>query len=106
MNEEISMVFENHRLRESRLLSWSKSGYRQQHPDNDVYFNANIFTLEDGKVWYGDLDVTSDEPVLTAIAKEIGKDLYILREMDGRFDNEELTKEQITERAKRVIKYE
>ena len=50
-------------------------------------WNANI--VVDGlKVWYGDLDLTADEASLQAVADEIKEPLYILYEMDGRFDNE------------------
>lgn len=68
-------------------------------PENEVYFNANIFVLGEGKIWYGDLDVTKDMDRLENIAKELGKDLYILREMDGRFGNEELKDSEIITRA-------
>lgn len=81
------------------MISHSKSGYRDKFPENEVYFNANIFVLGEGKIWYGDLDVTKDMDKLENIAKELGKDLYILREMDGRFGNEELKDSEIITRA-------
>ena len=81
------------------MISHSKSGYRDKFPENEVYFNANIFVLGEGKIWYGDLDVTKDMDRLENIAKELGKDLYILREMDGRFGNEELKDSEIITRA-------
>ena len=31
-------------LKQGRMISQSKSGYRMQHPDNVIVFNANIFT--------------------------------------------------------------
>ena len=68
-------------------------------PDNEVYFNANIFVLGEGKIWYGDIDVTKEKEQLENVAREIGKDLYILREMDGRFGNEELKDSEIITRA-------
>lgn len=70
------------------LISWSKSGYRKDNPDNIVVFNANVCT-EDGKIWYGDMDVTISEQTLKNLAKELNQDVYVLREHDGRFDNEE-----------------
>ena len=87
----------------SRMISGSKSGYRERNPGNEVYFNANIFTLEEGKVWYGDLDVTKDLSALEEIAKTIGKDLYILREMDGRFENENPSHAHIIKYTQRKI---
>lgn len=86
-----------------RMIGFSKSYYRETHPDNKVVFNANIFTLEDGKIWYGDLDLTLDETELKKVAQEIGKKLYVLYEMDGRFENEEQSKEWVKEKAVAVI---
>lgn len=68
-------------------------------PDNEVYFNANIFVLGEGKIWYGDLDVTKDIEALQKVASRIGSDLYILREMDGRFENENLDDSEIIKRS-------
>jgi hypothetical protein len=62
-------------------------------------FNSNIFVLGEGKIWYGDIDVTKERDKLENIAKEIGKDLYILREMDGRFGNENLGDSEIIKRC-------
>ncbi len=92
-------IFENEKLFSGRMLSFSKSGYRDKFPDNEVYFNANIFVLGEGKIWYGDIDVTKEKEQLENVAREIGKDLYILREMDGRFENEELKDSEIITRA-------
>lgn len=81
-------IFRHRKLRIGRMLSWSKGDYLRSNPENLVAFNANIITEEDGKIWYGDLDVSRDFDALKSIADEIGKDLYVLREHDGRFDNE------------------
>lgn len=70
-----------------RMLSGSKTAYRNSHPDNEVYFNANVFCAE-GKLWFGDIDLTTDSDALQAIADETRVELYVLRELDGRFDNE------------------
>ncbi len=48
-------------------------------------WNANII-VDGKKVWYGDLDLTKDAKKLQTCADTIGKPLYILREMDARFD--------------------
>ena len=92
-------IFESENLLCGRMISYSKSSYRNQFPENEIYFNANIFVLGEGKVWYGDIDITKDKEKLENIASEIGKDLYILREMDGRFGNEELKDSEIITRA-------
>lgn len=79
-----------------RMISYSKSGYREKNPNSVCYFNANIFTLNNGKVWYGDLDLTKDAEALKKVASETNQTLFVLREMDGRFENEELSLKQIT----------
>lgn len=71
-----------------RLLSGSKSGYNRTHPENIVVFNANLCTKKLGKLWYGDVDITLDEAKLKELAVVLGEDLYILREHDARFSNE------------------
>lgn len=81
-----------------RMLSGSKSGYMNANPDHEVYFNANIFTTE-GKLWWGDLDITKDREVLERIAEAMGQKLYVLREMDGRFENEDISEIQIMQKA-------
>jgi hypothetical protein len=97
--EIMESIFENEKLFSGRMISHSKSGYLDRFPDNEVYFNANIFVLGEGKIWYGDIDVTKEKEQLENVARKIGKDLYILREMDGRFGNEELKDSEIITRA-------
>jgi hypothetical protein len=95
----MSIFFDFEGLNLGRMISHSKSGYMDKFPDNEVYFNSNIFVLGEGKIWYGDIDVTKERDKLENIAKEIGKDLYILREMDGRFENENLGDSEIIRRS-------
>lgn len=71
-----------------RMISWSKSDYRINNPKNVCVFNANIITKE-GKVWHGDLDITKDGEKLKEIAEQEGVIIYVLREMDCRFGNED-----------------
>lgn len=71
-----------------RMISASKSGYRDQYPDNLSIFNANVCT-DEGKIWWGDIDVTISKDDLTNLAVELGKTIYVLYEMDGRFENED-----------------
>lgn len=92
---DIRQTFWDNNFISGRMISGSKSRYRERFPDNEVYFNANIFVLGEGKVWYGDLDVTKDREDLQKIASQLGKDLYILREMDGRFENESISDSKI-----------
>lgn len=51
-------------------------------------FNANLCTKGKGKFWFGDLNLTRDVEQLKLAAKERGEDVYVLREIDARFQNE------------------
>ena len=70
-----------------RMISGSKSGYHKNYPNNLVIFNADVCT-DRNKIWYGDLDLTLDKEKLSLLAVALGQDLYVLYEMDGRFENE------------------
>lgn len=90
MNEELADRYAE-ALRETigwegRMISFSKSGYHEAHPDRVAIFNANV-CVKEGKIWHGDLDLTVDEERLAALAARIGETLYILYERDGRFEN-------------------
>jgi hypothetical protein len=70
-----------------RMLSASKGRYTFNNPNNIVIFNANIFNSKKEKIWYGDLDLSSkDIDNINKLAIELKNTLYILREMDGRFE--------------------
>lgn len=86
--EEFYDAFEKRELYMGRMISGSKSGYSRKYPDHLVLFNANIFSEDGNKVWFGDLDLTLDSKKLIDIHLELDVNLYVLREMDGRFDNE------------------
>lgn len=92
-------IFKKNDLINGKILSIHKSDYKREYPNNEIYFNANIFVLGEGKVWYGDIDVTREKEKLETIAKEINQDLFILREMDGRFENEKLNDSEIISKA-------
>lgn len=78
------MNTQTHELRQGRMISGSKTS-----PKGHVcVFNANLCTKENGKFWFGDLDLTTDAESLKKIAVDKGCDVYILREIDARFLNE------------------
>jgi len=85
------------------MISFSKSTYRSEHPYNDIYFNANVITINYGKVWYGDLDIDVDRDKLICVAKEIGEPLFVLYEMDARFENEHQSIETLVKKAQVTI---
>lgn len=87
MKEDLSNIAESHLGMSGRMISFSKSGYIQRHPKHVVIFNSNICT-EGGKIWQGDIDVTLAKEALSDLAQEIGSKVYVLYEMDGRFENE------------------
>lgn len=74
------------------MVGTSKGRYRYNNPENVVVFNSNICTKDNGKIWYGDIDLTVDLSKVVETAKYLKKDLYVLYEMDGRFENEEKPK--------------
>jgi hypothetical protein len=52
-----------------------------------------------GKVWFGDLNITKEGKKLAVIVKNIGEPLYILRERDCRFSTENDPIDDIIQRA-------
>ena len=71
-----------------RMIPYSKTAYMDVHSDHAVVFNANV-CFQGGKVWWGDIDLTEDEPELTRLAAATGEIVYVLSEADGRFENED-----------------
>jgi len=66
----------------------SKGQYRADNKNHMVRFNSNVCTKEDGKIWHGDLDLTISENEIRTLASKLGKTIYVLSEMDARFENE------------------
>jgi len=82
-----------------RMVSASKSSYCERFPDHKVYFNANIICETYGKIWFGDIDCTTDEQELIKIADQIDEDIYVLYEMDARFGAENRPFDELRELA-------
>ena len=82
--DEFNTLFEKHRWYCGRMIS----GGKKAPEGHKCVWNANIVTESKGKVWWGDVDITKDAPKLKAIAAEAGETLYVLREMDCRFNTE------------------
>lgn len=70
------------------MVSGSKSRYMKDNPHNKVVFNANVVIPVYGKIWYGDIDITKSKKNLIDFCKKIDTDLYILYELDFRFEKE------------------
>ena len=77
----------------------SKSRYRDANPRNQFVPNANVFCRTRGKVWWGDLDLAGDKPALEEAAKRLRVRLYVLAEIDGRFENAEASHSEVICRA-------
>lgn len=75
-----------------RMISGSKGQYNSDNPTNVTVFNGNIVNVKGEKLWYGDLDLTLDEGKVIKVARELGEKVFVLREMDARFDNENAPK--------------
>ena len=71
-----------------RMISGSKSGYCNRYPKNIAVFNANVCTKNEGKIWFGDIDLTLSREELSELSRSLETDVYVLYEMDARFENE------------------
>ncbi len=87
---QIEEIFRETGLHFSRMIGGSKSLYRKTHKNDDILFNANIVAERFKKLWWGDLNITLDAPVIQRVADRTGLTLYVLSEMLARFDNEDL----------------
>lgn len=78
------------------------SGSKTAAPERRVVWNANVLIDQPNgkfsifpakrvspvKVWFGDLSITESEAKLQELANRFGQKVYVLREMDARFDTE------------------
>lgn len=71
-----------------RLLSASKSFYRDNHQNNIVFFNGNIYDLEGIKIWHGDVDITADLNKLKDIATTFGETIFVTTEQPFRWNEQ------------------
>ena len=97
--QEIQQHFEAYSFHNGRMIGSSKTGYKNEHPDDLIIFNANVLMPGHGKVWYGDLNLTEDYLVLREIAQNLNTELYVLRESDGRFGEEDKPIDELIKKA-------
>lgn len=71
------------------MISPSKSGYINRYPEKFPVFNANVCIKSAGKIWFGDLELQDSKDKLLEMAAKFEEDVFILREHDARFENEE-----------------
>jgi len=91
-------VMRKHGFELSRMIAYSKSTYISKRPNNQAVFNANVVT-DQGKIWWGDLDLADDSEKLQQVANDLNCNLYILREMDYRFGKENRSFDEVRELA-------
>lgn len=60
-----------------RLLGYQQTTVLTPSSDHLVEFNAGVW-FEGGQVWWGDLDLTIDEPFLAALAAETGETVSLV----------------------------
>jgi hypothetical protein len=65
-----------------RLVGYEHTVYLDAGADHFVEFNAAIWFAA-GQVWWGDLDLTLDEPILAGLAAETGETVYVVWEDHG-----------------------
>lgn len=77
-------------LREFYPSGRMMNGTKREPPGHICVWNGNICTKALGKIWFGDLDLSDahDQERLTALAGKLGETLYVLKEMDARFQTE------------------
>lgn len=83
-NIDFNTPFENRRFFCGRMIS----PYKESPKGCQCIFNANIISPSKGKIWYGDINLTKEGNILKEIAEELGETLFVLREMDCRFETE------------------
>ena len=81
----IVAVLRSHGFFSGRMIAQSKTGYRRALPKHFVIFNAKVFTRRGLVLKSADLDLTLDAEQLTAVARAIGENLFVLYENDPAF---------------------
>lgn len=102
--EAYTALFNYNGLQQSRIIAFSKSNYKSDHPNDLVLFNANVLTASAGKIYYGDLNLTLEERKLQEIANTLSETLYILEQNDCRFENEFKSTEELLKKAIMIVK--
>lgn len=89
---------------DGRMVGGSKSRYRDEHPNNIVYFNACIFNKGLKQIWWGDIDITADKKALKKVAKESKELFYVTPEHPFRSDFNNVD-QKLIDTHEAVIKY-
>src|ERR1035438_9849642 len=79
-HNQIIAVLREHGFAEGRLIANSKSGYCKWHRSHFVVFNAQVCSLGGRVLKQADLDLDLDAEKLTAAARAVGENLFVLFE--------------------------
>jgi len=73
-----------------KMIAGSKGRFRHNNPTAFAVFNSNLVTQTGKKVWHGDLNLSDKKTIsdLKTCSNVVGETLYVLYEMDARFENE------------------
>lgn len=63
-----------------RLISESKTAYKDAHPGHHVLFNACVFDEGGTVIWFGDLDFTLDGERLQQLADRLWRTIHVTPE--------------------------
>lgn len=69
MTDKLIEFLRDNKMRNGRLLFYSKSKYRKANPTHPIVFNAEIHALDGDKIWHGDLDLYLDSEILLNASK-------------------------------------
>jgi hypothetical protein len=95
---EIQRHFAAYDWYDGRMLG-SKLNYSNNHVEDLVVFNSNIFMPLVGKVLYADVNLTEDCATLKEIAASLNTTLYVLWESDARFGEEDKPLNELLSKA-------
>lgn len=84
--KDMKEAIEGHLGTPGRLLSASKTMYREKFPNNKVYFNACLFDKNLKQIWWGDIDLDMDKESLQMLADFLGEPIYLTMEQPFRWD--------------------
>jgi hypothetical protein len=84
--QKIIAVLADHGFSEGRCIAWSKTGYSKSRPKHFIVFNAQVFSRRGRILRQVDLDLTVDSPKLTAAARAMGGNLFVLYEQRPHFE--------------------
>jgi hypothetical protein len=78
--KKVVTALRKHGLYESRAIPLSKAAYHKERSDHFCVYNAQLFWCYGRILRSVNLDLTEDAEKLTAVARSVGENLYVLHE--------------------------